>query len=158
KIANGNTETVNVIKVGSGTLALNGANTYTGSTIVSNGTLGGSGVILGPVSIDVAGNLAPGNSIGTLTINNSLTLAGTTTVEVSKNGSTLTNDAVVGLTSVSYGGALVVSNLGPSALVGGETFQLFNIGGSGNFTSINPPLTGGLSWNFNPATGILSVA
>jgi hypothetical protein len=90
-----------------------------------------------------------------MAINNSLTLGGTMSVEVS--GGTPNSDKVVGLTSVTYGGALVVSNVGPGAVAGGDTFQLFNIGGSGNFTSITPALTGGLSWSFNPATGVLSV-
>jgi len=155
-IANG-LDTVSVVKVGPGGLALNGNNTYTGLTTVSAGTLGGTGVISGPVTVTAGGTLAPGASIGTLTINNALTNVGTVFVEVSKNGPTLTSDKVVGLTSVVYGGALVVSNVGPNALVGGESFQLFNIGGSGDFTSINPALTGGLSWNFDPTTGILSV-
>jgi autotransporter-associated beta strand protein len=156
RIADG-LDTVKVVKVGSGSLLLNGNNTYTGLTTVSAGTLGGTGVISGPVTISASGTLAPGASIGTLTVNNALTNTGTVFVEVGKNGATLTSDKIVGLTSVAYGGTLVVSNIGPNALVGGESFQLFNIGGSGNFTSITPVLTGGLSWSFNPATGILSV-
>ena len=64
---------------------------------------------------------------------------------------------MIGLTSVSFSGSLVVSNLGPGALAGGDTFQVFNIGGSGNFTNITPALASPLTWSFNPATGILSV-
>ncbi|HSU56922.1 MAG TPA: hypothetical protein VLT36_22875, partial [Candidatus Dormibacteraeota bacterium] len=74
-----------------------------------------------------------------------------------KNGGTLTSDKVIGLTSVSFGGSLVVSNVGPDALVGGNSFQLFNVGGSGNFTNIIPALVSPLSWSFNPASGVLSV-
>jgi autotransporter-associated beta strand protein len=170
---------VSITKVGSGTLALGGNNTYTGGTTVSGGTLlvnntagsgsgsgtvsvtagtlGGTGAISGAVSVGVGGNIAPGASIGTLTINNSLSLTGTTTIEVSRNGGTLASDKVVGLTSVSFGGSLVVNNLGPDALVQGNSFQLFNTGGSGNFTSITPALPAPLSWSFNPATGLLSV-
>jgi len=110
------------------------------------------------VTVVAGGTLAPGSSIGTLTINNSLTLGGTVSVEVGRNGGSLTNDRIVGLSSVTYGGALVVTNIGPDPVVAGNSFQLFNIGGAGNFTSITPALTGGLSWNFDPATGILSVA
>src|SRR5262249_41236346 len=53
---------------------------------------------------------------------------------------------------------LAVSNVGPGAVVAGDSFQLFNIGGTGNFTSITSlsPLSGGLAWSFNPATGVLS--
>lgn len=77
-------------KVGTGTLTLAGTNTYTGSTLVSGGTLivngsiatssglvvaeggaiGGSGAL---PSTTIDGTLAPGNSIGTVTINGNLT-------------------------------------------------------------------------------------
>lgn len=170
---------VSITKVGAGSLALGGNNTYSGGTTVSGGTLlvnntagsgtgsgavsvtagtlGGTGAISGAVSVGAGGNLAPGTSIGTLAINNSLGLAGTTTMEVSRNGGTLASDRVVGLTSVSFGGSLVVNNVGPDALVQGNSFQLFNTGGTGNFTSITPALPLPLAWNFNPATGMLSV-
>ena len=75
-------------KVGAGSLALGGANNYTGPTTVSAGTLlingtsgagavtnaafttlGGNGTISGPVSVSAGGNLAAGGvgTIGTLT-------------------------------------------------------------------------------------------
>jgi autotransporter-associated beta strand protein len=169
---------VTIVKTGSGKLTVGGNNTYTGGTTISGGTLlvnntggsgtgsgavsvsagatlGGTGAIAGPVS--VSGTLAPGASIGTLAISNSLVLAGVTSVEVSKSGATLTSDKVIGLTSVSFGGSLMVSNVGPDALAGGNTFQLFNIGGSGNFTNITPALANPLVWSFNPANGVLSV-
>jgi hypothetical protein len=55
-----------VTNAGQGTLLLNGINTYTGNTI-NGGVLGGSGTIAGNVSS--SGNVRPGNSPGTLTIN-----------------------------------------------------------------------------------------
>jgi autotransporter-associated beta strand protein len=75
-------------KVGTGTLTLNGNNSYTGSTVVFGGTLlvngnqssatggvliaggaklGGNGTVGGDVTID-AGQLSPGNSPGILTL------------------------------------------------------------------------------------------
>ncbi|MCX6895203.1 MAG: autotransporter-associated beta strand repeat-containing protein, partial [Verrucomicrobia bacterium] len=98
-------------KLNSGILTLATTNTYTGDTTVSNGTLlvngalaggnvtvaggtlGGSGSIGGPVSMAPGGTLAPGGasgggnfSLGTLTVNGAVTLAGTTAMEISKDG------------------------------------------------------------------------
>lgn len=80
-------------KTGTGTLVLSGANTHTGATSINGGTLlvtgslantattvsaagtlGGTGTIGGAVTNN--GTLAPGNSsVGSLTVNNPLTLA-----------------------------------------------------------------------------------
>jgi autotransporter-associated beta strand protein len=83
-------------KAGDGTLALSGANAYTGPTAInqgtllvnspgslnaaslvtvnSTGTLGGTGTINGAVTVNDGGTLAPGASAGTLTVNNSLAM------------------------------------------------------------------------------------
>ena len=80
-------------KFGNGILALNSANTFSGATtnfsgtllannssgsangsgaifVNSSATLGGTGIVSGPVS--VSGSIAPGNAIGTLTVTNGL--------------------------------------------------------------------------------------
>ena len=166
-----------LIKSGAGTLILSTNNTYTGATTVSagtlrvsgaignsavtvaGGTLGGTGSIGGAVTVASGGTLSPGESIGTLSISNRLTLAGTTFVEVnSTNGQ---SDLVQGVTNLTYGGSLVVSNVagaGNSPTVG-QTFQIFSVPAtfSGNFTTITPALTGGNAWSFNPTNGVLSV-
>ena len=89
-----------MVKVGSGTLTLAGANTYTGGTTlnagglvvngslasgvtVNGGTLGGSGTI-GSLVVN-AGTIAPGNSIGTLTVNGNFVQAAGTTYQVEAN-------------------------------------------------------------------------
>jgi fibronectin-binding autotransporter adhesin len=95
--SNGNTFTVagvingsgNLAKTGAGTLILSGNNIYTGTTTVSAGTLlvngdqsaatgavtvnnsgttlGGNGIIGGPVTVNSGANLSPGSSTGILT-------------------------------------------------------------------------------------------
>jgi len=128
-------------KVGSGTLNLNGVNTYAGATLVNAGTLGGNGTIAGPVSVAAAATLSPGTSIGTLTINNTLSLAGTSTtvIEVSKNAGT--SDLVTGVTTLTYGGTLVLQNLG-GVLAVGDTFNVFDAttfsGSFGSVVSVTP--------------------
>ena len=85
---------------------------------MTGGQLGGNGKILGPVKVQSGGTFVPGNSLGTLIINNSLTFSNgsTTVLEISKTGAATTNDAVAGLTSVAFGGTLNVANVGPDAL------------------------------------------
>ena len=76
--------TTGVEKDGNGSLTLNTVNTYTGSTIVNGGTLAGTGTISGPVNVTAGGTLSPGTPFGTLTINNTLSLAGNTSIAVNK--------------------------------------------------------------------------
>ncbi len=154
----------NVTKVGSGSLLLNGTNTYTGTTVVSQGTLGGTGALSGPVTLAANTTLAPSvpGVIGTLTISNSLTLNGSGQVAMvlNKGIASTNNDAVAGLTAVAYAGTLTVTNSGASPLAGGETFQLFSATGSktGNFSSVVIlPNTGATNGTFNPATGLLTI-
>ncbi|WP_372796368.1 autotransporter-associated beta strand repeat-containing protein, partial [Pontiella sp.] len=66
---NGNIEgRVAVVKNGAGTtLALNGTCTNTEGTFVNEGWLGGTGTLVGSVTLAAGGGVAPGNSVGTLT-------------------------------------------------------------------------------------------
>jgi uncharacterized delta-60 repeat protein len=137
-------------KSGSGSLMLNGTNSsFLGLTVVSNGILGGTGVLSGPLLIASAGTLSPGNPIGRLVVSNSLTLQGAVRMELSKTAGLVTCDLVGGLNSVAYGGALVVSNTTVAALVEGDTARLFEAEDySGTFASIVlPALSSGLSWD-----------
>jgi autotransporter-associated beta strand protein len=158
-----------VEKLAAGRLVLTGTHTYTGNTAVgagtlivngvignsavtvTNGTLGGNGIIKGRVTIQSAGILAPGASIGTLTISNSLTLLGVTAMEL--NTAAGTNDLVRGLTSVTYGGTLTLSNIA-GAITASNAFKLFSASSySGRFTALTPATPGpGLAWNTNTLT------
>ena len=142
--------------VSDGTLLINGSLSNSAVTVQNGATLGGGGSVGGAVSVENGGTLSPGVSLGTLFISNSLTLAGTTLMEL--NASNGQSDRVAGLTNVSYGGTLVVSNLA-GTLTNGQSFQLFNATGTraGNFSSIVPALMGGRTWSFNPTNGELSI-
>ena len=130
-------------KTGSGTLLLDGANSYLGATTISAGTLGGSGSLAGPAVIAAGAALAPGDSaIGTLTVNSTLNLAGTSTTVMELNKTTGTNDLVTGVTTLTYGGTLVLKNLS-GTLAPGDTFTLFTSGAySGSFSSVSSQTPG----------------
>ncbi len=180
---------LSLTKAGTGTQILSGANYYSGATIVSggtlevdstlgtgivtvqtNGTLRGVGTMDGAVEVQSGGILAPGTgeAMGTLTINNSLTLnaASKSTLRISKNGGAATSDLVTGMTGVTYNGTLQVANMtsDSTALALGDTFTLFTtVSGSyanGFANFILPPLPGGLSWDVSQLTvnGQISVS
>jgi autotransporter-associated beta strand protein len=153
-----------LLKLGTGALRLDGYNTYTGPTVVSNGTLGGNGVLSGPVMVSPLGTLSPGsaNAIGMLTINNNLTLQGTNIMEVRTDGGVRQQDQVALTGGVTYGGRLQVNNIGTNALAAGDAFQLFSASGyAGAFSSLALPALGsGLAWDTRGLTnnnGTISV-
>lgn len=111
-IKNGANGTAAVNKIGSNSLTLSGINAYTGTTTVSSGklsitgslaatattvatagTLGGTGSIAGAVTCN--GTLAPGVTVGTLTLSAGLTLASTSSLNVDL-GTTSDLAAVIG--------------------------------------------------------------
>jgi autotransporter-associated beta strand protein len=153
-------------KQAAGKLVLSGTNGYTGATTISagtlvlngvigaspvsvaGGTLGGNGLILGPVTLQSGGVLAPGASVGTLTISNSLSLSGNTVMEL--NAAAGTNDLVRGLTAVTYGGTLTLSNL-EGTVAASNAFKLFSADSyQGAFATLSPANPGlHLAWNTN---------
>jgi autotransporter-associated beta strand protein len=183
-IVNGTVGTVAVSKTGSGTLVLTGTNNYSAGTTINGGTLlvnnakgsgtglgtvavnlsgslGGTGIISGAVTVNSGGALAPGNPLGTLTISNNLTLAASSTVFMQVQHLPLTNDSVKVSGTLTEGGTLNVTNFNGTTFVVGDSFKLFNAGTySGAFNNfILPPLSAGLGWNTSAlnASGTLSV-
>jgi fibronectin-binding autotransporter adhesin len=155
-----------LVKQGPGALVLGAANTYAGATrvdggaLVLNGAIGaapvtvtagalaGTGTVGGPVAVEANGTLAPGLTIGTLTVNGALTLAGRAVMQVNKSGATLTSDLVQGVTTLTLGGNLSVLVSG-DALAIGDTFNLFDAASfAGAFHSFTLALPGpGLAWD-----------
>lgn len=173
--------TIGVVKNGVGTWVLGGNNTYTGPTsidagkLVVNGTLGsgavavasaatlgGSGVIGGAVTVLGGGIVAPGNSPGTLTVNNAFVLAGTSLLSYELNAQDTTvgggiNDLIAGVTNLTLDGTLDIAGSGNWTTVADQTkWRLFNYSGTltDNGLSIGtaPTLAGGQSFLIDTAT------
>ncbi len=159
-IQNGGASAISLVKTGTGTLTLRDTNTYAATTTISAGTLAGSGSVTGTAMVQPGGTISPGsaNTPGTLAFGGSLTLAPGSTNFMHINKALQTNDQLQTAGVLTYGGTLIVTNLG-GTLASGDSFKLFNASSySGNFTAlILPPLVG-LGWNTNGlANGVLSV-
>jgi autotransporter-associated beta strand protein len=125
-------------------------------TVRTNATLAGLGVISGEVTVEAGGTLAPGTDVAgyeaytmaPLTCASNLTLQGRTEMQISRNAGVTANDQVKGTSTLTMGGMLVVTNLGPDALAAGDTFQLFIAASyTDSFASVTlPPLDAGLAW------------
>jgi len=158
-----NTETyTGPTAVSAGTLQVNGAlNALSLVTANTNGTLGGTGTINGAVTIDLGGALAPGASIGTLTINSNLTVNGNLRIELDKSlAPGQSNDVVFATGNITSGGAgtIYVTNLGPNLVVG-DTFRLFTNGKTVTGGNTMPVIGGKVAWNNTLATdGSISVS
>ena len=153
--------TGSLVVSGSGTLMLDGANTCTGATTINAGTLGGNGIINGPVTNAAGGTLQPGLGIGdtsTLTVSNNVVLAGTNYFSLNRTNAQ-NSSRLFASGTVSLGGTLRATNTG-DALQAGDSFALFNAAAfNGNFSATNLPALGaGLAWtNTIGQNGTLSV-
>jgi len=133
------------------TLDAAGLGTWTAGT---SQTLSGSGTVLGNVQAN--GLLAPGDTLGTLTVNGNLVIGGGLQIEVNKSLAQSNDVTVVsGALSRTGSGAIVISNLGP-ALTVGDKFTLFSqpLSGGGAMSVSG----GGATWTNNLAVdGSISV-
>ena len=154
-----------VIKIGSNLQTLSGTNTYTGATIVrggklsvigsitsettveTGGTLQGSGTIFGNVINE--GNVSPGNSIGTLTVDGNYVQGLTNpnaNLNIEVNGSSsdllkITGDNRV----VLLGGNLNISSIPGTHVTPGVTYTAIDVtgqGGTGGELNLQTDLSG----------------
>lgn len=115
-------------------------------TLLAGKILSGSGTLNGNLLVTNGATLSPGSGVGTLTVNNNVVLAGTNVMEIGP----LTNDVLNCFGVLTYGGTLVISNVGLT-YADGQIFPLFpNQNYAGAFTSIIPATPGnGLAWDTN---------
>jgi autotransporter-associated beta strand protein len=159
-----------LVKTTASTVRLYNTNTYTGATTVNDGklfingvigpgdvnvlggVLGGSGTVTGPVTVQNGSMLSPGQSIGTLTIATNLYLMPGSLTVMEINKSTATNDLIAGLTNVTYGGTLVITNLA-GTLTTNDVFKLFNaLQYQGDFDNYELPQQQGIAWDTSSLT------
>jgi autotransporter-associated beta strand protein len=124
---------------GSASVYLNGANTYTGSTMVESGVLGGNGTIAGAVTVQNGAYLTPGSAkdtIGTLGVG-SLQLDSGATAAMSISGTAPSlYDQVVALGNVNYGGSLAI-DFTTAGFANFDAWQLFSgASHSGHLSSV----------------------
>jgi outer membrane autotransporter protein len=153
-----------LVKVGTGTLTLSGANTYTGLTTISEGAINLTGSLLSPVSVE------PGGTLGsTGTVFNTVTNAGTVAPGFDLPESvfgTLTVNNYVGA-----GGSLALRTFlggdgSPSDLLtinggtatGSTSVRITNVGGPGAETTSNGILVVNAINNATTAPGAFMLA
>ncbi|HEX7655265.1 MAG TPA: autotransporter-associated beta strand repeat-containing protein, partial [Verrucomicrobiae bacterium] len=128
-----NTYTGKTILAG-GTLLVNGLNGTSPVTVATTATLGGNGYIAGPVAVQSGGTLSPGMpgrgvltaALGTLTLGGTLSVDGAVTIKIDPSASPVSSKVIAPAITVNNGASLVVTNIGTTNFVAGQTFTLFN--------------------------------
>ena len=162
-------------KTGSGTFKLapsSAGNTYSGGTTISDGTLlvnntTGSGTGTGPVAVSAgaklggagtiqgnvtnSGTIAPGNSLGTLHLEDTYTQAASGMLEI-ELASEASHDELVVAGSATLAGTLAVSLIGGFTPQEDDVFEIITASGFAGSTFANtnlPSLPGSLVWDIN---------
>ena len=158
----GNTNEWGATTVNSGNLLVNGRLDGGTVTVNSSATVGGAGTILGGVSVQAGGTLAPGNAgIGTLTLSNTVALdtSAVTLMEINRTNAQNADRLVA--SAIPFDGTLTVVNTGP-ALQAGDSFYLFAGTISGAFAATNLPALSStnLLWDTSllASSGVIKVA
>jgi autotransporter-associated beta strand protein len=102
----------------------------------SGQTLRGTGTLAGDLDATPGGTVAPGFSIGTLTVTNVATLGGTALMQINRLASPNASKLVA--PTINFGGVLQVTNTGPRLQVN-DTFDLFDGALSGAFGTLLLP-------------------
>lgn len=184
-IGDNGTGVTSLVKNGPGTWALSGANIYTGITTINSGllkaanttgsatgtgaivvntsgALGGTGLISGLVTVNSGGHIAPGNSVGTLSVGG-LTLSTGAILDFEFNGTPL-NDRVV----ISNASGLAINGGGFNLFAEGSTSRwttpgTYNLlqyngtlgGSTANLSVLNPQ--NGLTYTFGSSGGFVTL-
>jgi autotransporter-associated beta strand protein len=160
----GNGRIVNSPGISVGSSAVFDVSGVTGGYALASGqTLSGSGLVNGAITVGAGGTLQPGLGgldTSTLTVNGTLMLAGKAVFLLNRTNAQ-NSTRIAGISTVTFGGTLTVTNAGP-ALQLGDTFTLIastNYTGA-SFAATNlPALSANLAWNTDAlaSAGTISV-
>jgi len=118
--------------------------------------------VRGAVVVAAGATIQPGgvsSNYQYMTFSNTLAFQADSTnhMDIYKSGLLLTNDLIVVSNLVTYAGTLRLQTNGPTPLMVGDAFKLFAAGSSaGNFSPIVD--ASGITWSFNSASGVATVA